>query len=226
MLITLIILAAGILVCETSRAPATVLHYLSPKFKPDGKSVWYFALFALPRFPFPSKQKSQGFKTLAFRNLKCRLPAEMREGFVSLGHLVNFVTLADGVPCSMIGFEDFRRKRGLHRLALGRLSANPQSSGARAHSGGRQRGFPAAPDTWRRQHGGPWFQCAAWRCPPRVAKFQSLFFVSAGFFSEMGVERAVNDALRRAFLAGNHHGVYEAADQRVSVLCRPWPGAV
>ena len=42
----------------------------------------------------------------------------MREGFIGLGHLVNFVTFADGVPLPLIGFKDFRGERGLHGLAL------------------------------------------------------------------------------------------------------------
>jgi hypothetical protein len=42
----------------------------------------------------------------------------MRKGLVGLRHLVDFVAFADGVPLPLIGFEDFRRERGLHRRAF------------------------------------------------------------------------------------------------------------
>jgi len=42
----------------------------------------------------------------------------MRESLISLRHLVNLVPLADGVPLTGKGLEDFRGERGLHRHAL------------------------------------------------------------------------------------------------------------
>ena len=46
----------------------------------------------------------------------------MSERLVRLGHLVNFVTFADGIALPLIGFQDFRGERVAHRLTLAGIS--------------------------------------------------------------------------------------------------------
>src|SRR5262245_39826728 len=46
------------------------------------------------------------------------LPAEMCKCLVGLGHLEDFVAFADGIALPLVGIEDFRGERFLHRDAF------------------------------------------------------------------------------------------------------------
>ena len=145
----------------------------------------------------------------------------MRERLVCLRHLVNFVTLADGVALALEGFHDFRGERGLHRLAFFRVREIHDPAE-------RERILPFDGD-FQRHLIGRTAHAAGLRLDARLGvvhrALQNFDGVARRIFFRDGVERAIDDALRRALLAGKHHGVDEAGDQRVLVFAvlGHWP---